>query len=217
MYNVPEKLKSTLGKYDLNEIKSFGVDNTQKLLEITFKGQQNNFVVVYYNDKYELLKDLQGLQSYLEHNLKIENKKLDKNINQIYQQSIENIDNYARRNVVITIITLLGTFATIPLITSLSFLSLFSLMLTIDGIGLAALIVNKVVQKKNEDKLYEQSKELEKDKKANIANFKRLASSLKQVALKVKYDEKEELDDSFDFALSMENHFNKEKTLHFTR
>ena len=98
MYNVPEKLKNALERYELSDIKSFSVDNTQKLFKIDFKGQVNNFVIVYYDDKYALLRDVQGLQAYLEHNLKKDNQLLDTKIKHTYQDQIDNSDDYARKN-----------------------------------------------------------------------------------------------------------------------
>lgn len=218
MYNVPEKLKNALERYELSDIKSFSVDNTQKLFKIDFKGQVNNFVIVYYDDKYALLRDIQGLQAYLEHNLKKDNQLLDTKIKHTYQDQIDNSDDYARRNVAIGVLTFLGNIATIPLISSFYFLSFLSIVLVIDAVGAVSLVINKKIQKKNESRIFAEKRSFEKSKQENIKDFKRLASSLKQVALKIKYNEKEEPTDSFDFTLSIENYFNeeKEKTLHFT-
>lgn len=218
MYNVPEKLKNALERYELSDIKSFSVDNTQKLFKIDFRGQVNNFVIVYYDDKYALLRDIQGLQAYLEHNLKKDNQLLDTKIKHTYQDQIDNSDDYARKNVAIGVLTFLGNIATIPLISSFYFLSFLSIVLVIDAVGAVSLVINKKIQKKNESRIFAEKRSFEKSKQENIKDFKRLASSLKQVALKIKYNEKEEPTDSFDFTLSIENYFNeeKEKTLHFT-
>ena len=218
MYNVPEKLKNALERYEVSDIKSFSVDNTQKLFKIDFKGQVNNFVIVYYDDKYALLRDIQGLQAYLEHNLKKDNQLLDTKIKHTYQDQIDNSDDYARRNVAIGVLTFLGNIATIPLISSFYFFSFLSIVLVIDAVGAVSLVINKKIQKKNESRIFAEKRSFEKSKQENIKDFKRLASSLKQVALKIKYNEKEEPTDSFDFTLSIENYFNeeKEKTLHFT-
>ena len=207
-----------LERYELSDIKSFSVDNTQKLFKIDFKGQVNNFVIVYYDDKYALLRDIQGLQAYLEHNLKKDNQLLDTKIKHTYQDQIDNSDDYARRNVAIGVLTFLGNIATIPLISSFYFLSFLSIVLVIDAVGAVSLVINKKIQKKNESRIFAEKRSFEKSKQENIKDFKRLASSLKQVALKIKYNEKEEPTDSFDFTLSIENYFNeeKEKTLHFT-
>ena len=115
-------------------------------------------------------------------------------------------------------LTFLGNIATIPLISSFYFLSFLSIVLVIDAVGAVSLVINKKIQKKNESRIFAEKRSFEKSKQENIKDFKRLASSLKQVALKIKYNEKEEPTDSFDFTLSIENYFNeeKEKTLHFT-
>lgn len=218
MYSIPEKLKTSVERVDLKNIDSFSVDNTQKLLGINFKGEPNDFAVVYYDDKYELLRDLQGLQSYLEHELKEKNQRLDASIKGVYHEQIENTDAYARRNVGIGLLTFLGNLSAIPFITGFQFLPFIGLILAVDAVGAVSLVINKKVQKKNEDKLFTKKANLERDKKLNVANFKRLANSLKHVALKVKYNEKEEPTDSFDFTLSIENYFNdeKEKIMRFT-
>ena len=203
MQSAQEKLKRALENTDLSSVESFNVDNTQKLLKICFKNEHNKFSIIYYDNKLELLKDLQQLQASLEQKLEIDNSQLDNSIKKAHQAQEKNMDNYIKRNIIIGILTVLGNLAIIPLITNLYFFSFMSFIFAVDTVGFISLLINKSVKKKNDIELLTEINDLEITKKNNVINFKRLAKSLRHVVLKVRNNVKEEANDDFEFNLSL--------------
>ena len=218
MQSAQEKLKRALENTDLSSVESFNVDNTQKLLKICFKNEHNKFSIIYYDNKLELLKDLQQLQASLEQKLEIDNSQLDNSIKKAHQAQEKNMDNYIKRNIIIGILTVLGNLAIIPLITNLYFFSFMSFIFAVDTVGFISLLINKSVKKKNDIELLTEINDLEITKKNNVINFKRLAKSLRHVVLKVRNNVKEEANDDFEFNLSLTDCFKeeKDKILRFT-
>ena len=188
MQSAQEKLKRALENTDLSSVESFNVDNTQKLLKICFKNEHNKFSIIYYDNKLELLKDLQQLQASLEQKLEIDNSQLDNSIKKAHQAQEKNMDNF------------------------------MSFIFAVDTVGFISHLINKSVKKKNDIELLTEINDLEITKKNNVINFKRLAKSLRHVVLKVRNNVKEETNDDFEFNLSLTDCFKeeKDKILRFT-
>ena len=207
-------IKEVLEQYNLSDIKSFSVDKTQKTINLHIN---DKIIAINYADKQELLKDMNKFQVYLENKFNLENETLNTKIINTCQERLEIRNNCAKNNFIISLILDIFNLLSIPLFLNFYFSGFLVFVLAVDVSALTILLTNTKIRNKKENMVLAKKKALEKSRQENINNFKKMVTSLKQVVLKVKYSEKEVPNDEVDFALSMENHFNKEKTLHFTR
>ena len=207
-------IKEVLEQYNLSDIKSFSVDKTQKTINLHIN---DKIIAINYADKQELLKDMNKFQVYLENKFNLENETLNAKIINTCQERLEIRNNCAKNNFIISLILDIFNLLSIPLFLNFYFSGFLVFVLAVDVSALTILLTNTKIRNKKENMVLAKKKALEKSRQENINNFKKMVTSLKQVVLKVKYSEKEVPNDEVDFALSMGNHFNKEKTLHFTR
>ena len=207
-------IKEVLEQYNLSDIKSFGVDKTQKTINLHIN---DKIIAINYADKQELLKDMNKFQVYLENKFNLENETLNAKIMNTCQERLEIRNNCAKNNFIISLILDIFNLLSIPLFLNFYFSGFLVFVLAVDVSALTILLTNTKIRNKKENMVLAKKKALEKSRQENINNFKKMVTSLKQVVLKVKYSEKEVPNDEVDFALSMGNHFNKEKILHFTR
>ncbi len=207
-------IKEVLEQYNLSDIKSFSVDKTQKTINLHIN---DKIIAINYADKQELLKDMNKFQVYLENKFNLENETLNAKIMNTCQERLEIRNNCAKNNFIISLILDIFNLLNIPLFLNFYFSGFLVFVLAVDVSALTILLTNTKIRNKKENMVLAKKKALEKSRQENINNFKKMVTSLKQVVLKVKYSEKEVPNDEVDFALSMGNHFNKEKILHFTR
>lgn len=207
-------IKEVLEQYNLSDIKSFSVDKTQKNINLHIN---DKIIAINYADKQELLKDMNKFQVYLENKFNLENETLNAKIMNTCQERLEIRNNCAKNNFIISLILDIFNLLSIPLFLNFYFSGFLVFVLAVDVSALTILLTNTKIRNKKENMVLAKKKALEKSRQENINNFKKMVTSLKQVVLKVKYSEKEVPNDEVDFALSMGNHFNKEKILHFTR
>ena len=212
--NNMNNIKEVLEQYNLSDIKSFGVDKTQKTINLHIN---DKIIAINYADKQELLKDMNKFQVYLENKFNLENETLNAKIMNTCQERLEIRNNCAKNNFIISLILDIFNLLSIPLFLNFYFSGFLVFVLAVDVSALTILLTNTKIRNKKENMVLAKKKALEKSRQENINNFKKMVTSLKQIVLKVKYSEKEVTNDEVDFALSMGNHFNKEKTLHFTR
>lgn len=212
--NNMNNIKEVLEQYNLSDIKSFSVDKTQKTINLHIN---DKIIAINYADKQELLKDMNKFQVYLENKFNLENETLNAKIMNTCQERLEIRNNCAKNNFIISLILDIFNLLSIPLFLNFYFSGFLVFVLAVDVSALTILLTNTKIRNKKENMVLAKKKALEKSRQENINNFKKMVTSLKQVVLKVKYSEKEVPNDEVDFALSMENHFNKEKILHFTR
>lgn len=207
-------IKEVLEQYNLSDIKSFSVDKTQKTINLHIN---DKIIAINYADKQELLKDMNKFQVYLENKFNLENETLNAKIINTCQERLEIRNNCAKNNFIISLILDIFNLLSIPLFLNFYFSGFLVFVLAVDVSALTILLTNTKIRNKKENMVLAKKKALEKSRQENINNFKKMVTSLKQVVLKVKYSEKEVPNDEVDFTLSIENYFNKEKTLHFTR
>lgn len=207
-------IKEVLEQYNLSDIKSFSVDKTQKNINLHIN---DKIIAINYADKQELLKDMNKFQVYLENKFNLENETLNTKIMNTCQERLEIRNNCAKNNFIISLILDIFNLLSIPLFLNFYFSGFLVFVLAVDVSALTILLTNTKIRNKKENMVLAKKKALEKSRQENINNFKKMVTSLKQIVLKVKYSEKEVPNDEVDFALSMRNHFNKEKILHFTR
>ena len=207
-------IKEVLEQYNLSDIKSFSVDKTQKTINLHIN---DKIIAINYADKQELLKDMNKFQVYLENKFNLENETLNAKIINTCQERLEIRNNCAKNNFIISLILDIFNLLSIPLFLNFYFSGFLVFVLAVDVSALTILLTNTKIRNKKENMVLAKKKALEKSRQENINNFKKMVTSLKQIVLKVKYSEKEVPNDEVDFTLSMGNHFNKEKTLHFTR
>ena len=207
-------IKEVLEQYNLSDIKSFGVDKTQKTINLHIN---DKIIAINYADKQELLKDMNKFKVYLKNKFNLENENLNSKIINTCQERLEIRNNCAKNNFIISLILDIFNLLSIPLFLNFYFSGFLVFVLAVDVSALTILLTNTKIRNKKENMVLAKKKALEKSRQENINNFKKMVTSLKQIVLKVKYSEKEVTNDEVDFALSMGNHFNKEKTLHFTR
>lgn len=207
-------IKEVLEQYNLSDIKSFSVDKTQKTINLHIN---DKIIAINYADKQELLKDMNKFQVYLENKFNLENETLNTKIINTCQERLEIRNNCAKNNFIISLILDIFNLLSIPLFLNFYFSGFLVFVLAVDVSALTILLTNTKIRNKKENMVLAKKKALEKSRQENINNFKKMVTSLKQVVLKVKYSEKEVPNDEVDFTLSIENYFNKEKTLHFTR